>query len=266
MIINRNVNMEQPRYRGDQEQIGLREAVAAYLSLPDKRNYDNPDANLAQNLGGFLVNQGYIRKIAPLSGSWGFMYEDKTISIGDQPISKTNYEHYFFRLGQNPQTREPLYPTGQDETDCYRFLHEVSHAYQDYLTKKENPTNPDTWYQKAASGELDSPFAVLFGVCAQIRQKDINRGLSTWGNVPDYAADRSTELAARTIDDANELVTMYLWNPEYFNTYLDYLAGDYPGYGDQNLEEDGLTKLTPDGKELIRTLVMDYIEEMKQQV
>lgn len=248
------------------EPIYLREAVSAYLTLPEKRNFENPDIDLPKALGQFLIDKGFINKLGMWHGSWGFHYEDKKISISDKPMSPEIYNYYIFRLGSNPETNKPLYPTTEDEAKTYRFLHETSHAYQDYLAQKECPEDPESWHTKASQLRLETPFALLFTTCLRNRQKTLNRGLSTWGNVPDYSQDPRTELAARTLDDANELVTMELWNPKYFETYLDYLAGDIPGYGDQNLAKDGLTKISESGKKTLAFLVKEYVKQMKQEL
>jgi len=57
---------------------------------------------------------------------------------------------------------------------------------------------------------------------------------------------------------------MYLWSPEYFDTYLNYLSGNIPGYGESNLAQDGLAQLPNSKKELLKQVVLDYVDEMKR--
>lgn len=255
------------RYEQDsREKNDVDEAISAYLTLPEKRDYANPDIDLAKKLGNFLANKGFINEIDMWHKSWGFRYEDKKIFVSDKPIPQEQRDYYIFRLGSNPETNEPLYPVEEDEINTYRFLHETSHAYQDYLTQKESPEDPKLWHTKAVQLKLETPFALLFATCYQNRQKTLNRGFSTWGNIPDYSRDPNTELAARALEDANELVTMELWNPKYFETFLNYLAGDIPGYGDQDLEKDKLIKISAGEKENLTYLVKDYIAQMKQEI
>ena len=62
-------------------------------------------------------------------------------------------------------------------------------------------------------------------------------GLSTWGNVPDYDnISEPSQSAIRAIEDANELITMYLWNPKYLDVFLDYISININEYDFSNLK------------------------------
>jgi hypothetical protein len=135
------------------------------------------------------------------------------------------------------------------------------------LTNKENPNNPNQWYTKASNDEIDSNYAILWNFCFKKRQQG-GKGLSTWGNVPDYNSIQNpqSQTAIRAIEDANELVTMYLWNPKYFETFLDYLSGNISGYGDSELENDNLAKISNTEKEVLVSLIEEYVDEMKKNI
>lgn len=240
----------------------LKDDLSDFLSLPERIKHI--DFSLPQKLGNFLVDQNLIQGIGVWTNSWGFKYENRKIYIAGDKMPDKQYTYYIFRLGIDPETREPLFPN-PNETDQYRFLHETSHAYQEYLTIKENPNNPDQWYTKASNNEIDSNYAILWNFCFKKRLQG-GKGLSTWGNVPDYNSIQNpqSQAAIRAIEDVNELVTMYLWHPKYFETFLDYLSGNISGYGDSELENDKLAKISKNEKEALASLIKDYVDEMKK--
>lgn len=247
----------------------IREYVDSFLALPERFSRTNENKDLPKNLGNFLIDKGFIKGVDILKDSWGFMYnfDDKKISIADKEISKENYAYYIFRLGED-QNGESLFPKQGDETNQYRFLHETSHAYQNYLTTKESSeSNIDSlqWYNKAVSGENDSTFSLLYKLCYEIRKANEDRGLSTWGNVPDYNNINITNdrIAMRALEDANELVVMQLWHPKYFETFLDYVSLKIDGYNTGNLEEDRLVQISSNTQQILKEIVELYTEEMK---
>ncbi len=181
-------------------------------------------------------------------------------------MSHENYEYYIFRLGQNQQTGQNLFPDFGDETDQYRFLHETSHAYQDYLMNKESNGEKDKWYDKVINREINSIFGILFEYCYKKRREQ-NSGLSTWGNVPDYNnVSEPSQSAVRAIEDANELITMYLWNPKYLDIFLDYVSCNIDGFNEENIRNDGLSKITQQERSRLKQLIQEYIKEMKQNI
>ena len=245
------------------------EYIESFLTLPERISETNENKNLPKNLGDFLVNNGFIKGVAMWKGSWGFKYNsvDKKISIAEREMSKENYEYYIFRLG-NAQNGESLSPKQGDETDQYRFLHETGHAYQDYLVNKESSENNFdslSWYNKAVEGNNDSTFSMLFKLCFEIRKANENKGLSTWGNVPDYENIdvKNNRVAVKALEDANELVVMQLWHPKYLDTFLDYLALKINGYNETSLEKDKLTKISLNTRQILKEIIELYIEEMK---
>ncbi|MEI8270012.1 MAG: hypothetical protein WCG45_01460 [bacterium] len=249
--------------------IEVRKNVESFLNLPERISETNEDKNLPKNLGDFLVNEGFIKGVDLWKGSWGFKYNsvDKKISIAEKEMSKENYEYYIFRLGKD-QNGESLFPKQGDETNQYRFLHETSHAYQDYLVNKESSENNFdslSWYNKAVEEKQDSTFSMLFKLCFEIRKANENKGLSTWGNVPDYENIdvKNNRVAVKALEDANELVVMQLWHPKYLDTFLDYLALKNNGYDETSLEKDKLSKISPNTRQILKEIIELYIEEMK---
>lgn len=238
-----------------------------YLDLPEKTRTENKEKGLAKKLGQFLADKDFINQIKMWSGSWGFKYENKDIYVSEKPMPDSEYHRYIIELGKNIRG-ENLFPNQGDETDQYRFLHETSHAYQDYLIDQESPEDPNLWHDKAIKGEIDSTFAFLFKYCYQKRTNNPGKGLSTWGNVPDYNSipDLRNQNAKRAIEDANELVTMYLWNPKYLDAYLDYLSLNINGINETDLNNDKLIKISDENKENIKEVIGWYIEEMKEKL
>ncbi|HPL93287.1 MAG TPA: hypothetical protein PLB38_03335 [bacterium] len=244
--------------------------VYNFLDLPERRKFENPDFDLAQKLGVFLVKQGFITNVKVLEGSWAFKYNsgDKTIYINDIPMPIEGYHEYIFCLGQNSKTGEYLFPEPGDETSRYRFLHEVSHAYQVYLRDKETNGNKDYWCEKLINHEINSIFGLLFEYCYRKRKIHGNGiGLSACGNSSVYNnVSEPSQGLTRANEDANELITMYLWNPKYFETFLDYVSVNIPGYGEESLRRDHLIKISNTEKEGLKKVVMEYIREMKENV
>lgn len=264
-------NFENGFLQQEKQKEELRKNVDGFLTLPDRGDGGNPDRELARELGSFLVDQGYIAGIDMWRGTWGCKYEDKKVYLNEHPMPKKQYEYYIFRIGRDAATGKQLYPENGRETDQYRFLHETSHAYQQYLMEKESPENPLMWYDrvvKEGKGKIKSIFGILFEYCFKKRTGNINKGLSTWGNVPDYNCiqDLNSQGATRALEDANELVTMYLWNPQYLDTFLEYLSGNIPGYDEQSLQKDRLLKISGEEKAALKLLVEEYIREMKREM
>jgi len=248
---------------------GIHEHVRSFLVLPERISKTKEDRKLPEELGRFLIEKGYIKKIGIFNGSWGFSYnsDSKKISIADREISKEDYDYYIFRLGQD-SSGEHLYPKHGDETDQYRFLHETSHAYQTYLIDKESQENnlgPLSWYNKAVEGSNDSTFSLLFQLCYKIRETNENRGLSTWGNVPDYESidGDANRIAMKALEDANELVTMSLWHPEYLKTFLNYVSLQIEGYDEESLVQDRLVKVSSKTQQTLKDIIDLYVIEMK---
>jgi len=251
-----------PQY--ETQQFNLHDVVSGYLTLPEKSTQQ--DRVLPRTLWDFLVNKWLIQNVW-INNWWWFSYHSgkKEISISRDPMPQSAYKYYVFRLGKDVRSWKNLFPQ-PEEMDQYRFLHETSHAYQQYLMEKESPDNAKMWYDKVQSWEIDSTFGILFLYCLTKRLTGEWSGLSTYGNVPDYNSirDHHSQQATRAIEDANELITMYLWNPEYFETFLNYIAGDIPWYGLWNLQEDKLLMISNTEKQWLKNAIQQYIEEMKQ--
>lgn len=221
---------------------------------------------LPDQLGQFLVRTGFIGDVEVEDEKSWYEYKDYTISCGGTPMDRADYDAFIVKLGKRPDTGEAIWPTTNDDLDKYRFLHEASHAYQDYLSFKESKGEPSLWHTKAANGRSETNYGILFGTCYQGRKADKSTGLSTWGNVGNYARDPQTEVVARALEDANELVTMYLWNPGYLKIFLQYLSGNLENYTNNNLRKDRLRKITPKESDDLLFMVEAYVEEMKEEI
>ncbi|MCX6753743.1 MAG: hypothetical protein NTV03_01660 [Candidatus Nomurabacteria bacterium] len=242
------------------------------MTLPERISRTNEDKDTPKELGDFLVKSDFIKEVGILKNSWGFMYSKDTrkISIADTEMSQEAYLYYIFRLGKDING-ENLFPKFGDETDQYRFLHETCHAYQEYLVYKElSDKNLDqsSWYADSVNGKNDSTFSILFNLCYKIRNSNENKGLSTWGNVPDYNSiqNDASRIASRALEDSNELIVMRLWNPKYLETFLDYVSLNIDGYNESSLNEDNLVKIANNTKILIKHIVDLYVEEMKNNI
>lgn len=246
--------------------------IDSFLTLPERISSNNEDKDIPRELGNFLVESDFIKEVGILKNSWGFMYskDTKKISIADKEMSTESYNYYIFRLGKD-EKGENLFPKFGDETDQYRFLHETCHAYQDYLVNKESTDknlSQLSWYNNAVNSKNDSTFSILFKLCYEIRKNNENKGLSTWGNVPDYNSieGEANRIAMRALEDSNELITMKLWNSKYLDTFLDYVSLNIQGYNEASLNQDNLVKIANNTKILIKQIVDLYIEEMKNNI
>jgi hypothetical protein len=266
------MNFENPASKTEEERKSEISPMEAFLTLPER--IQHPDRDLPRKLGEFLVSEGMIKEIGVWKNSWGMKYQsdEQKIYINDPkcPISDANYNHYYFRLGRDKQTGQNIFPR-KDEDDRYRFLHETCHAYQDYLTKKENPNDPEEWHDMASKNQINSTYSLLFNFCFSKREQNEKLGLSTWGNVPDYNGipdDRSRK-AVRAIEDANEMVVMKLWHPELFNTFLDYISGkkiDGKQYPPEQIKGDGYIQINNETREPLSDLIDMYVKEMKENI
>ncbi len=155
----------------------FKKIVGNWLTLPEKAKEENPDEDLPKKLGDFLVEKKVINKIDAWRGSWGFKYEEGTIYISENPIPENAKNYYIFRMpSELSDGREVnLFPEKEKEIDVYRFLHETSHAYQEYLMKKESPDDPGRWYGRALSegdSKIDSNLGLLFEFCKEKREQN----------------------------------------------------------------------------------------------
>ncbi len=263
--------------------------VQDLLSVPDKAKKGDENTTLEGDLGIFLVKNGYIRGVNKKNSDWSFVYHSKTkvVEISDKGMPHHKWEDCIFKMGVNKETGEHFFPTPMKETRKYRFLHEASHAYQEFLAKKESSENPQDWHQKALQGKIITPYSALFVFCYQKRLEDMGsekecsycaRGLSIWGNAPVYdyknnsaIINKESEMAVRAQEDVNELVTMYIWHPEYLYSYLDYLSLNYEN---NEIREREITKedvvsqnlivLSREEAQHIKYLVKEYVREMKE--
>ncbi len=267
----------------------LRKIVKETLDVPQKAIIGDENKEIEMSLGVFLINKGYIKGVEERKMDWGFVYQSKTrkIAVSKKKMPFKKWEECIFRMGINKETGEDIFPKIGKETKKYRFLHEASHAYQDYLCFNECKKEPYLWYEKSLKGEIRSNYANLFNFCFKKREDEVinpgrkkERGLSVWGNVSKYdykrekgVINKASEIAARAQEDANELVTMFLWHPEYFNAYMDYLSlnKDNPQVKKEkididNLEKRGLIKISKEEAKYLKDIVSSYVKEMREEI
>lgn len=269
----------------------LKRKIEETLNVPQKALVGDKNKNIERDLGYFLVEKEYIKGVEEREDDWGFVYYSITrkIAVSQKEMPHAKWEQCIFKMGVNEKTGENIFPIPGLETKKYRFLHEANHAYQEYLCSLECADDPKMWYQKSLEGEVESCYGELFNFCFQKRieddekrgeKKDRERGLSTWGNAPNYnykeeneIPNRASEVAVRAQEDANELVTMYLWHPDYFNIYLDYLSLNHNNHQirekeitESDLEIDGLVRLSKEEADYLRELITEYSEEMKKHI
>ncbi len=266
----------------------LKRAIRNFLDVPRKARAGDENGDIERKLGDFLVERERIKGVGERSEDWGFVYYSITckIFVSEKEMPHNKWEDCIFKMGVNTETGESLFPEPGAETDKYRFLHEANHAYQDYLCSKESPKEPALFYQKCLNNEIVSSYADLFRFCFRKRKEEkISnkegspvKGLSVWGNAPNYKhqgnegiPNEDSEIAIRAQEDANELVTMFLWHPEYFNMYLAYISLDHDNFKvrekeltKEDLERKGLIKLSKEEAALLKKMVDSYVREMKE--
>jgi hypothetical protein len=249
----------------------LKKNIPTYIHIPPRIETENQDT--LNKLPAFLVDKGYIKDIKLWQESWGFKYDtdDKSIYISKNPMPKEEYNYLTFKIGKG-RAGDSIFPRYQ-EMDIYRFIHEVGHAYQKFLADSESGNSNDkwvTWFTNAENGKINTTFGMLFEHCYHKRARipDRVKGLTTYGNQPEYDSigNKPTENAYRALEDCNELVNMYLWNQNYFKTYMDYLSARIPGYGYDSIERDSLVPISEKERQYIELLVKQYVKEMKQNI
>ncbi len=262
----------------------LKKKIDEKLDVPPKALEGDKNKEIEKSLGAFLVKEGYIKDIKEREEDWGFVYYSATrdIAVSQKEMPHGKWEKCIFKMGVNDKTGENLFPEPGKETEKYRFLHEASHAYQEYLCHKESPDNPLLWHEKSLEGEIESSYSHLFRFCFAKRmeakeerkeKEDSEKGLSIWGNVTKYKGDgvnKESEVAVRAQEDANELITMFLWHPDYLTSYLDYLTLNHENsrvrereVTREDLEKRGLVQLSRQEASYLEEVIESYVEEMK---
>jgi|GEM_PF-1467497 len=268
----------------------LKNKIKEELSVPRKAIEGDENKEIEKYLGLFLVEKGYIEEIETRDEDWGFVYHSVTrsIAISEKEMPHTKWEKCIFKMGINKKTEENLFPNPGVETKRYRFLHEASHGYQEYLCHKESPEDAKLWHGKSLEGEINSFYSKIFNFCFHKRaeendnkgeKKEKERGLSIWGNVSKYSVEsgeilnKNSEIAVRAQEDANELITMFLWHPEYLDNYLDYLSLNYENHQvrerestREDLEKRGLLQISKEDAGYLREVIASYVGEMKNEI
>ncbi|MDA3815532.1 MAG: hypothetical protein PF549_04155, partial [Patescibacteria group bacterium] len=258
--------------------------------VPEKARFGDENKDIELKLGNFLIEKGYIRETEYREEDWGFVYYSftKIISISKTEMPHQTWEDCVFKMGRNKEIEEDLFPAPGVETEKYRFLHEINHAYQEYLCSKESPEDPKEWYQKSLQGEVSSCYSKLFYFCFQKREEietnkkenELQKGISIWGNAENYnyknnkeIPNKISELAVRAQEDANEMITMFLWHPFYFNTYIDYLSLNYQNrevrereLTREDLERQNLISISKEEASNLKKIVRAYVKEMKENI
>ena len=213
--------------------------------------------------------------------SYGQMYapENNTIYLNELPMPISFYNNHIYQDSRN------LAPS-LEKIDHYRFIHESSHAYQniqmhqDFLNPKmieTGVTNVDRWegLLENSKAELEaadlydslSDYGKLYHYAYHLR---LSRGennqnnLSTFASQPDYSGYSGVErrrLAA--CEDANELVTMFLWNPWYFTSYLALLKDNHAN-SLQFKSQARLTTITEAEEGQLFEIVLTYIQNLNK--
>ena len=245
--------------------------VQSYLRTPNRIaeiERESDDLNLGQELGSFLINKGCLKKISLIETDDeeflpNYDINEKTIMLNKKTMSVNHWRDYIYRKQTFLKEGEsyslfpmhPMYNPDEDETKKYLFLNATVQAYREHI-KKEG---------------LSKPLTSLIEICYQKRklstEKDLprkayTRGFSLRGSHPQYFNEhKEEEYISRALIDVDELITMYIWNPKFFEGYINYLSSKPK----EILYKKKLC-LIKDSQEAeeIKSLVNLYIEQMKE--
>ncbi len=270
------------------------EMLHIHLARPEsfKNNLDTENEdfkNLPERLGNFLIDTGFIQGME-YTNRWHDEYNSrsKKIFMWLHNMPENARQRFIVMLWDS-------FPLDWDETKRYTILHETSHAYQEYLYHKELSENnvwinnwsaANIWAQEVLKGTMDSTYAILWKEMYDIRMRDLWRthGLSTFGSVENYTipdneeeSDRKEEkerkkrenkrsqAAIRAIEDANELVNMYLWDPTYLQNFLRYISWQLH-FSDEQIYNEWFVKITKEYANILLELIWNYVEEMMKTI
>jgi hypothetical protein len=241
------------------------EEIQFHLTLPERISDKNHQPDLGKKLGEFLVQ------------------EDFTLDFeNEEEMTLEYWRDYFFRrqITLPDGTTEsffpmhPLYQPGEEtnEIDTYMHLKKVISAYREYVLKAEimeECMSLEDYYKLALLGETESTiFVELFRFCYEKRERGEYRGLSIPGSSEEYDNEKNeeivnleAELLTRTLEDMDELITMYLWNPQFFEGFINYLPTKEKG----NLRKK-LLIIEDEEVKVLKALVFSYVEEMKERI
>lgn len=233
---------------------------------------ENKNLSLLKWLWDFLIDKWYIKDIDQFDNSRAYMYnsEEKKIYIWEQQIPNEEYEKFIFRLWKNSDGKY-IFPNNL-ESNIYRLLHEIGHAYQDFLIDKESKNeakNRHNWHNKIINGEWeDSYFGMLMKFCYKLRKETWNRNwLSIFGNISAYDyLDTYTQNFTRALEDSNELVNMYLWNPEYLKIFLSYITWNIEWFDKDFIVKDWFVVLDIEKATDLYIVIEEYVNEMKNTI
>ncbi len=276
--------MEKAKTQTCEDPQELLEDVRTHLVLPDRAKFENEQEDLSEELGVFLTKAGYIKELRIKENeddqekdfTFDYDSESKIIYLSEEEIPLTHWRDNFFRI-QTPLSKtekHPFYPVHPlytqeaegDEIQKYMFLQKTVLAYQEYLKDKESEAEgiePEQYYELALIGEVSlTPSVELFRTCYEKRElnSDYSRGLAISSSQENFE-DEKTECIFKAKEDMNELITMYLWNPEFFKGFVDYLTKREKGPLGKKI-----IKISEGEAKEIKDIVFSYVEQMKEEI
>ncbi len=111
-----------------------------------------------------------------------------------------------------------LHPRNKEETNKYFLIQNINFKYQKCLIKEEKKFD---WFEEALFGKINTPLSNIFIICLKQRLDLKKTGLSKKGNHSfNNKIDLKEKLHKKSLEDCNELISMYLWHPQYLKEYL----------------------------------------------
>lgn len=160
---------------------------------------------------------------------------------------------YRIELGMQPNSADIIrklifaeHNFSQEDLLLYRLLHEVSHVQVNELLDIKNNFVKTLLNVCIGQNKIDQRFFTGLG--------KFKSGRAWFGG---YKPRKDAETVSPFEEDAVELVTMQLWNPEYLSAYLEYLTNQRMKRDHQNM---GVRTLSVEHAAAIHKLITDVAE------
>lgn len=274
------------------EKRNLFDLCKEYSELPERFNTEGKDDQM--DIIRFLVQQEQIKSLGKWQGSYGMSYDSmkKVIRLNDYGAPESFYdsmvvkgseycpkyeEERIYRFRHEASHAMSSFMTRQLIDSLYMNMGKADLVSSVSDNDKENNIWRIAKIMSKGGGResFTSPLIDLMNFLYEKREKEPRNGVTLLGNQQfydnifsdenskHYIADPifrdEVERRVRVWEDVAEIVNIYLWSKDYYNSYLDSLVS---GKG----TERGLVTITEEEKKKLDDMIGRYLEMFSESI